>query len=299
MYQYVYDDFEKVVEVIKRRIHDKRNKRITKEGKSLTQQKLVEGLHLTFESKKVPSRTTITKWEDMTNKSIPSLEQMLLLCNFFDCDINYFLGKNNIESEDNITIAKSLNLSLETVETLRHTPEYGSFLNDVIISKKLNLDIIRRINQLGKNMALEDILETSFKKEFFINLRAFFDEFYASIFPMDMSLEAFEKYLCNVFPYNKSFEPAKFLENNFEEDGKNFVLNKFEDFERATSNEQYKMIMASIADISYNYFISTQVAELSKQRVTITLLEMVEKIITDKANSLKEKMKNYADTNRN
>lgn len=148
-----------------------------------------------------------------------------------------------------------------------------------------------RIDILGKNAVLEDVINTSLKRNFSEDLLKKFNKFYSSIFPMDMSQEAFLKYLKNVFPYSKAFDTAKFLENNFEEDGKSFVLNRFENFANTPTNEQYEMIMLSVAEISYEYFVSTKVAELSKQRVTIMLLELVEKIIADKANSVKEKMK--------
>ena len=286
--QYDYESFDKeIVSSIKNNI------RSLRDGK-FTQEQLAEGLHMSKES-----RTTITTWENPNKTTIPNIQTLLELCNLFDVDINYMLGKTPILSEDNKTIAETLNLSLESVGTLKRNPGYGVFIDNIVNNKNFNDKILQRIDILGRNAILEDVITTSFTPKFLGKLSSIFKKFYNNIFPMDMSKEVFENCLCNAFPYSESFDSVKFLENNFEEEGRNFVLNNFEGFEKASSVEQYKMIMSSIADISYDYFVSTQVAELSKHRLTIELSKLVEDIIADKANSIREKMKNYANANKN
>lgn len=281
--QYDYKNFDKeIVPNIKNNIRNLRD------GK-FTQEQLAEGLHMSKES-----RTTITTWENPNKTTIPNIQILLELCNLFDVDINYMLGKTPILSEDNKTIAETLSLSLESVGTLKRNPEYGVFIDNIVNNKNFHDKILQRIDILGRNAILEDVITTSFTPKFLGKLSGIFKKFYNNIFPMDMSKEVFEKCLCNAFPYSESFDSVKFLENNFEEEGRNFVLNNFEGFEKESSDEQYKMIMSSIADISYDYFVSTQVAELSKHRLTNELSKLVEDIIADKANSIREKIKNYA-----
>lgn len=287
--QYEYEDFKKVVPIIKSKIKEKR------EEKGTTQWQLAEGIHLSKDS-----RTTIANWESLKKENnIPSIEQMIELCNFFDADINYFLGKTPISSEDNKIIAKTLNLSLETVGILKKNSEYGTFINNIVSKKELYENIIQRATQLGKAAILEDIINTSLKKDFIRKIRQIFDDFYRNTFPMDISAVCFEKFLCRKIPYSNSFKAVEFLKDNFEEEGTNFVLNRFfpteenqyNTFCETGSREQHKIIMSSIVEICYDYFISTQVVELSKQRLNIMISSLIDDIIEEEANAIKKRVK--------
>lgn len=55
----------------------------------LTQEELAKKLHL--------NQTTLSKWEK--DKSIPDIETLIKLANFYNCSIDYLVGRKNFEQE--------------------------------------------------------------------------------------------------------------------------------------------------------------------------------------------------------
>lgn len=56
-------------------------------------------------------RTTVIKWENHEKDELPSLADMLKLCNIFDCDLSYLLCEQECTTKDIQGIAKYTGLS--------------------------------------------------------------------------------------------------------------------------------------------------------------------------------------------
>ena len=265
----------------------KNNIRDLRKGKKLTQAQLSENINR--------DRSALSNWESDKIETIPPLDALLSLANYFQVDLDYILGASNIESEDTKEIANVTHLSMESVAKLRQNAEYGSFIDRLLTEDDLPV-IAQRIQQLSYHQLLEDIIYTSFEKQFAEKIQKAFDAFYFCIFPMDMSPESFKNYLKEIYPYKETFNAVEFLENNFLEDGQAFVYNRVEGFFSMDSFAQYCGILSAIVEISYDYYISNRVVELSKQKLAHTLLEILENSIQREAKEIKARIKTKSNT---
>lgn len=58
-----------------------------------------------------------------------------------------------------------------------------------------------------------------------------------------------------------------------------------------SKSEQYEIIISSIADISYDYYISQNLAELSKQKLDLMLSELLQDAINMETDEIKSSLK--------
>lgn len=78
-------------------------------------------------------RTEYYKWENGTSQ--PSLEMLLHLCNFYDCEIDYLLGKIEEKKHLHADIKEETGLSTEAIKRIV-TPRGNLFLDTLITSEE-------------------------------------------------------------------------------------------------------------------------------------------------------------------
>lgn len=258
-------------------------------SKKLTQAKFAEGINIGTGT----SRTTVTTWEKTSNgnKTLPDIQTLIDICNFFDCDLDYLFGKSDIESQDHHTISNVLHISKESINTLRNNKEYGLLLNK-IIGKESFGEISNRVHQLALNRALDDVITTCLNRKLEKKVESIFTEYYFSDFPFNMSQKNYCEYIKNSIPYSEDFNPEKFIEDNFLEDGRNVIKNKSDNFSSLSKSEKYEIVMSSIADITYDYYISKNLAELSKQKLDMMLSKLLQDVIEEEVEEIKAKLIN-------
>ena len=269
------------VKLIKTRLKELRK------SKKITQSKLAEEIYRATDT----GRTAVTNWENTNCQTLPDIQTLMNICNVLNCDLDYLVGGSEIESQDFQTMSDALHISKESINTLTDNSDYGSFL-DNIINNKVFEEVLKRAHQLALNKILNDVITTSFSPDFQKRIKDLFNKYYFSVFPFDMSQENFCKYIKNSIPYSEEFNPLKFIEDNFLEDGKMFIYNSNDEFLLLCKSQQYEIIISSIADISYDYFISQNVVELSKQKLDIMLSDLLQDAINKEANDIKERIKN-------
>ena len=269
------------VKLIKTRLKELRK------SKKITQSKLAEEIYRATDT----GRTAVTNWENTNCQTLPDIQTLMNICNVLNCDLDYLVGGSEIESQDFQTMSDALHISKESINTLTDNSDYGSFL-DNIINNKVFEEVLKRAHQLALNKILNDVITTSFSPDFQKRIKDWFNKYYFSVFPFDMSQENFCKYIKNSIPYSEEFNPLKFIEDNFLEDGKMFIYNSNDEFLSLCKSQQYEIIISSIADISYDYFISQNVVELSKQKLDIMLSDLLQDAINKEANDIKERIKN-------
>lgn len=253
---------------------------------NITQKKLAEALNRGTGT----SRTTVTTWESNSNTILPDIQTIIDICNFFDCDLDYLFGKSNIKSQDHDTISNLLHISKESINALRDNSDYGELVNKIINNKAFG-EISKQTHHLAINQVLYDVITTSFNKKFENKIESWFNEYYYSVLPFDMSQEKYIEYIKKSITFSEEFNPIEFIDDNFIEDGKAFVYNKSDNFKVLSKSEQYEIIISSIAEISYNYYISQKVVELSKQKLDLMLSEILQTAINKESDEVKSKIK--------
>ena len=304
MNDYVYD-----VDDIKGKLKELRIRR------GLTQQDFVDKFN--EKTGLIVARPTVATWENINDKkgTLPSLATIVDLCNFYKCDISYFFERKGVISEETDKIATLLNTSERTVETLRDFDSYGAFLDKFIknISKEsveainnnenywflINNfltsnsfeELANRTQQLVVNNVIDGAVKTIFTNKFLKNLKKYFDEFYFSEFPTEMTKTNFTKFLCKKIPL-ENFNSEEFVESNFLEDGKNCIYNLCEDFSAFSQNEQYALIIDFISDIAYDFFEKEKRIEVSVGRLRDIMYSLLMETIKNESNKIKKDLKN-------
>ncbi len=268
----------------------KQNIRNIRLSKKISQGKLAEGIHI---GENQSGRTSITTWESEKNTILPGLLSFLEICDFFNVDVDYLLGKTNIQSKDNGAIADAIHITEAGASRLREHPEYGPLI-DFLVHHPVLPEITGRLHQLSYMEVFEDVMNTSFSPQLKRAVIKSFDRYQNQVFPMDMSCESFEEYLKKNFPFTEGFNGVDYAEQNFMEDGKLYIYNAHDGFDSLSPLEQYGIIISAIGEISYEFLMRQQVVELSKQRIVGMLSDCVEQFIQLEAQRTKAQMKDYA-----
>lgn len=83
-------------------------------------------------------RALYYKWEK--GEKMPNLEMLLLICNFYNCEIDYILGKIPEKNKPYTDIKQSTGLSTETIERITsqsgNSPKHNTFLDALIMSEE-------------------------------------------------------------------------------------------------------------------------------------------------------------------
>ncbi len=94
-------------------------------------------------------RTEYYKWEN--GKLEPSLEMLTILCNFYDCEIDYLLGNISEKKKSYTDINEKTGLSIAAIESLMQTKEVHDLFFGHKKKKNDKLDIINLMLADKKN----------------------------------------------------------------------------------------------------------------------------------------------------
>lgn len=130
----------------------------------------------------ISARQTIAKWENGT--AIPQLEDMLNMCNLFNCELGYLLGDQKLKTKVATDIHEQTGLSSEAIEYLQYAHSEASRIpEDNYDSTPAVYDIIvRTINFLLEsecntlNTKYDCLLE-SISRYLYGNFNYYYDDF--------------------------------------------------------------------------------------------------------------------------
>lgn len=99
--------------------------KLERENKDMTQEELAASVNV--------SRSTIIKWEN-ARVSTPSIRDLLLLCNFFDCELGYLLCEYDCKERVVTDVQKETGLSEKAIEKIFKWKRsgFGDFSMDLI-----------------------------------------------------------------------------------------------------------------------------------------------------------------------
>ncbi len=84
---------------------------------------------------------TIKNWfkTNELQRAVPSMDVLIKICNFFDCDLDYFFTKQNVFRSTFNHASQYIGLDYETVERLsKYSPEEKEILNVTIYKNHVN-----------------------------------------------------------------------------------------------------------------------------------------------------------------
>lgn len=263
-----------------------------REGK--TQDKMAEGIHIEYkvgkkEVSKSFSRTTYINWENQNSTALPSIDLLCEICNYFNVDVDCFLRKDSIDSKDNRAISKAINMTEESIIQLKRCSYYGVVIDSLLKEDTLDV-IINQIKKLSYNMVIDDVIHTTLTDKFSTQIYNIYKQYYYNVLPIDMCIQGYKKQIEKSIHFNERFDPQSFIDKNFLEDGKIFIYNKTENFDELSQKEKYEIIIQSIVEITYDYFNSLQFVELTKQRLTENIYQLVDTIVENKVQQIKQSM---------
>ncbi|MGN0522871.1 MAG: helix-turn-helix domain-containing protein [Eubacterium sp.] len=264
--------------------------------KELSQKEMSEGIHIEYKDgeetiSKSFSRTTYINWENTDNNALPGIEFLCELCNYFDVDIDYFLRKDSaIKSKDNKTISEAINMTEESIIKLKRCSNYGDVINELLKNDLLDR-ITNQIKKLSYNMVIDDVIHTALTDKFSTQIYNIYKQYYYNVLPIDMCIDGYEKQIKKSINFSGHFDAESFIDRNFLKDGKDFIYNNCKrNFDELSQKEKYEIIIQSIVAITYDYFNSLQFVELTKQRLTENIYQLVDTIVENKVQQIKQSM---------
>lgn len=237
-------------------------------------------------------RSTVAAWENPNRKNLPSVESLLKIADLYDVDVRYLLDEKREEPNvENKAIASVLNLSVDNVVTLKNNPQYSSIVSK-IIGKELFEQIVNKINNLALSSVLKDVILTSFTATFGKKLSKMFDSYYFQELTISINQSGFLDFIKKNIPYNeKSFDADEFLEKNFLEEGRGYVYRSANNWNGMKTESKYDHLMNCVAEITFDYFLSTKTQELLKVNINNTFSQLIDEVVEERNQEIHERFK--------
>ncbi len=225
-------------------------------------------------------RRTVIKWEK--GVSIPSLDYLLLICDLLDCNIEYFLGADELPYIDTIAKASHFTgIDPKIIEYASKNPDYLDCLNFFMLPENCS-EIFNRItlstwkeywiNQRLSdiNSPLIDIVKNAFK------------DFYSFTPFEEISIEKYKEYLIKYLPIeqiNFKSEPEKGFLVNIKEV---FSFLRYKDcIKHISSDNQYGDFINYLAQLTYNPLTNEEFIEIQKQKIAKKFIEIISLYLSD------------------
>lgn len=222
-----------------------------------TQEKLAEALNI--------ERRTISSWE--RGSTIPSLQNLISLCNLLDCNIEYFLtdeGKPYIDSIEKSSYFTHVDPVI--LNTARTDDNYADCLNFFM--------------QPDNCRELFDKITLLTWKQFWINKNL--SELRPS--PLKVIEKAFQRlYACTDFKKICKDQYKEYLVEYFPEENINFkdifTDSEYKNFNKNIKNvpsvDKYSYFIDYIAKLTFQPFMDKKIAEIQKQAVSNKFIELI------------------------
>lgn len=234
-----------------------------------------QGLHISEDA----GRSTVSTWEQ-ANKSIPNIEDMLTICNVLEMDFDAIIGRTSIDSKDIDAVMTATGIDADALHALDDNPDNAAFVNHLLNCDFFS-EVVKCSNQLAMSSIMRDLIETAFSGSLIKLIENWFNEYYYS-FPMDMSIVSYADYIRN----HCRISGEDLFQKHFLDEGQNYILNKHENFSALSNDEKFTIATDTIAQISYDYLISTNVMALSRKRIIDMFADMLHDYIEKQSDNI-------------
>ena len=235
-------------------------KKVRKE-KNMTQEQMWE------------NRTTVSEWENKEKATLPSLVNLLKICNNLDVDIEYLLGLSDVQSKSNKAIADEIHTDEATVASMKQDPFYGRFANALAKFEILS-DLKSSIKTTAMAEMCNSATEANLTSRLLKRLSIIYESYIYETFPSDISAESFRKCLEDELGNEIERDRERFLSINFKDEG---VMN----LKNSTDKIDTTSILDLIADFSFDYFRTRDIIEKQNERLNRKFVELAQSVIDE------------------
>lgn len=127
--------------------------------KRIIEKRLEKGISVNKATKEIDcDHRCIPDWEDLSNDKLPSLHNLIKLCNYYECDIDYLFGNLDYKTHTNKFICETTGLSETAVNRLvkLNNPDLEP---DTISDRKAECELVLdTINKLLEYTFTEDVI---------------------------------------------------------------------------------------------------------------------------------------------
>ncbi len=225
-------------------------------------------------------RRTIGSWE--RGATFPSLENLISLCNLLDCNIEYFLGADELPYIDTIAKASHFTgIDPKIIEYANKNPDYLDCLNFFMLPENCS-EIFNNItlstwkeywinqNLSDINSPLIDIIKKAFK------------DFYSFTPFNKITKNEYKEYLTKYLPIeqiNFKPEPEKGVLVNIKEV---FSLLRYKDcIKHISSDNKYNDFINYIAELTYKTLTHEEFIEIQKKKIANKFIEILSRYLSD------------------
>lgn len=248
------------------------DKKHTKYSYCKTQEALADKLNI--------ERRTVGSWERCD--TIPSLENLINLCEVLDCNIEYFLGADEIPYINTVSKASYFTgINPEIISLAKEDSDYRDCLNFFMLPSNCN-ELYNSITlSAWKQFWINDNLD-KIKNPLLEIINKAFDKFYLSTPTENINPDTFKKYLVEYLPEDKLI----FTETG---DDKSYVyikdclsLLQYKDFiSKCTKDNQYIFFIDYICSLSFNSLQNKIYLELHKKKIADKFISILNNYLND------------------
>lgn len=188
---------ERIKEMRKKRLalYDKDNIKYEKYYCCKTQGDFADALEI--------ERKTIIKWEKGT--TIPTIDNLVKICQLLDCNINYFLSGNETPYISTVAYASHhTRINPDIISFALDNPDYLEYLNFFMHPDNCK-ELLEEITLTGWSQYWEQETLSKIQKPLLSNIQKAFNSFYLSTPMQNISVESFTEHLSNYFAHNNIY----------------------------------------------------------------------------------------------
>lgn len=234
----------------------------------------------TFAEKLDVDRRTIGKWEK--GESLPSLDKLALICELLDCQMDYFLGADELPYIDSIAKASHFTgINPEIIDRAITNDKYLDCLNFFMLPE-IFAELYEDITLSGwKNFFVEKEL-SNIKSPLIDRIEKIFENFYSLTPYSEMSIEKYKDYLINKLDKNELDFYSTEDKPSIISIRKSLQILTYKDFERTIQKgNEYDCFIDFIANLTYDPLIRRKYIELEKQKIAKRFIELVTRYLKD------------------
>lgn len=87
-------------------------------------------------------RSAMKNWSRKKNPAQPSLEALMSICNFFDCDMDFLLGKQKEKKKEYKTLSEFTRLSEKTCESIFNLPDGQLMILNAMFNERYGMKYV-------------------------------------------------------------------------------------------------------------------------------------------------------------
>lgn len=234
----------------------------------------------TFAEKLDVDRRTIGKWEK--GESLPPLDKLALICELLDCQMDYFLGADELPYIDSIAKASHFTgINPEIIDRAIENKDYLDCLNFFMLPGFF-AELYEDITLSGwKNFFVEKEL-SNIKSPLIDRIEKIFENFYSHIPYSEMNIEKYKDYLINKLDKDKLDFYSPENKHTIISIRKSLQILTYKEFERTIQKgNEYDCFIDFIANLTYDPLIRRKYIELEKQKIAKRFMELVTRYLKD------------------